>query len=365
MNRAIALLGRMDHPTDAVEAYCEFLGAALSRQGVTLEMKRFTWPDHSCSTALRHLRVEARAWHGRWVFVQYTALSWSNRGFPWRFLRVLRLLRRAGARVAVVYHDAEPYTAVRLTEEFRRAVQLITMRRALTQSDLGVLTIPLERVSWLTTVHQNAVFIPVGANMPIQDHSAFAISHPTPTVSVFGVTGGETGVLECQAIAAAVRSAAARVGQIRLLVFGRNGESAEPILSAALRGVPAQLECSGVLPAEGVVTLLASSDVLLFLRGPISSQRGSAIAGIACGLPIIAAAGIKTAGPITEAGIVFVDPGNPESAGEALTRVLQDSRYRESLAERSRIAYSKYFAWDAIAQAYLHAMGNSLRKKMS
>lgn len=363
MSSAIALLGRVDQPTDAVEAYCEFLGAALSRQGVTLEMKRFTWPAHTYSAALRHLRVEASAWQGRWVFVQYTALSWSNRGFPGRFLRVLRLLRRAGARVAVVYHDAEPYTAARLIEGFRRAVQLNTMRRALTQSDVGVLTIPLERVSWLTTAHRNAIFIPVGANLPIQDHSAVAKSHPVPTVSVFGVTGGDTGVLECRAIAAAVRSAAARLRQVRLLVFGRNGESAEPTLSAALRDVSVQIECSGVLPAERVVTLLTSSDVLLFLRGPISSQRGSAIAGIACGLPIIASAGRQTAGPITEAGIVLVDPGNPQSAGEALTRVLQDSRYRESLAERSRIAYSKYFAWDAIAQAYLQAMGNSLHKK--
>jgi glycosyltransferase involved in cell wall biosynthesis len=360
MNRAIALLGRADQPTDAVEAYCEFLGAALADHDVTMEIKQVSWPDHSWSTALQQLRSEASAWHGRWILVQYTALAWSNRGFPWRFLRVLRVLRHAGARVAVVYHDAEPYTAVRLVEKLRRALQLFTMRRALRQSDLAILTIPLERVSWLPTAHQNAVFIPVGANFPIPDHWALPAPHPTPLVSVFGVTGGQSGVLECQAIAAAVSSAAKRIGQLGLLVFGRHGESAEPILSAALRDVPVQIECSGVLPPEQVVTLLASSDAMLFLRGPISSRRGSAIAGIACGLPLIAYAGTETAGPISEAGIVFVDPGNAESFGDALTRLLQDPGYRASLAERSRIAYSKYFAWDVIAKAFFHAMEKSL-----
>ena len=360
MNRAIALLGRPDQPTDAVEAYCEFLGAALARHHVSLEIKRVTWPDQGWSTALQHLRTEASAWRGRWILVQYTALAWSNRGFPWRFLRVLRILRQAGARVAVVYHDAEPYTAVRLVEKLRRALQILTMRQALRQSDLAILTIPLQKVSWLPTVHQNVVFIPVGANLPTPDRLTSPAPHPVPVVSVFGVTGGRAGVLECQAIAAAVSSAAKRLGPLRLLVFGRHGESAGPILSAALRDIPVQVECSGVLPPEHVVTLLMSSDVMLFLRGSVSSRRGSAIAGIACGLPVIACAGAETAEPISEAGIAFVDPGNVAGFGDALTRVLQDPGYRASLAERSRIAYSKYFAWDVIAKAFLDAMEKSL-----
>jgi hypothetical protein len=234
------------------------------------------------------------------------------------------------------------------------------MRQALRQSDLAILTIPLEKVSWLPTLHQNAVFIPVGANLPIPARWVSPAPRPTPVVSVFGVTGGHSGILECQAIATAVSSAAKQLGQLRLLVFGRHGESAQPILSAALRDVPVQVECSGVLPPEQVIALLASSDVMLFLRGPISSRRGSAIAGIACGLPVIAYAGTETAGPISDAGIVFVDPGKAESFGDALTRVLQDPGYRASLAERSRIAYSKYFAWDVIGKAFLEAMQKSL-----
>jgi glycosyltransferase involved in cell wall biosynthesis len=102
--------------------------------------------------------------------------------------------------------------------------------------------------------------------------------------------------------------------------------------------------------------MLSSSDVLLFVRGPISSGRGSAIAGIACGLPIIAFAGPETAAPITDAGIVLVSPEKKDALGEALVRVLNDREYRASLAERSRQAYTEYFSWQAIAARYAEAL---------
>jgi glycosyltransferase involved in cell wall biosynthesis len=86
----------------------------------------------------------------------------------------------------------------------------------------------------------------------------------------------------------------------------------------------ASVSVEGVLEEKEVVETLTSCDVLLFVRGPISTRRGSAIAGIACGLPIIAYSGTETAAPITEAGVVFYDPQNAGSLGEMLVRVLQD-----------------------------------------
>src|SRR6266849_3699007 len=100
--RCIALLGRRDEPTDAVEEYCSYLGAAL---------------------------------------------AWSRRGFPLRFLRILRILRASGARVAVVFHDVEPYTGHRFVDRLRRSVQLRAMREALRLADVAVLTVPAEKLS--------------------------------------------------------------------------------------------------------------------------------------------------------------------------------------------------------------------------
>jgi glycosyltransferase involved in cell wall biosynthesis len=173
---------------------------------------------------------------------------------------------------------------------------------------------------------------------------------------VFGVTGGAAGLREVSQITAAVRFAAEKLGKLRLLVFGRDADSAQTSLQESLRGLPVALHVSGVLPENDVERLLRSSDVLLFVRGPISSRRGSAIAGIACGLPVIAFAGTETAAPITDAGVVLVPGENKTALGEALVRVLSDRDYHARLAERSRAAYRNHFSWDAIAARYASAL---------
>jgi len=113
-----------------------------------------------------------------------------------------------------------------------------------------------------------------------------------------------------------------------------------------------ELSVEGVLESTQVVQKLSACDVLLFVRGPISSRRSSAIAGIACGLPVIAYFGSETAVPITDAGVVLVSPDRPNDLNSALVRVLSDAAYRMGLAARSRAAYQTHFAWTAIAARF-------------
>jgi glycosyltransferase involved in cell wall biosynthesis len=355
----VALLGRRDEPTDAVEEYCRYLRAALRPHGFALELARVPWHERGWPTALQELRGQSASWRGISVLVQYTALAWSRRGFPLRFLRVLRILRAAGARVAVVFHDVAPYSGRRFVDRLRRRVQLHAMREALHLADVAVFTVPVEKLSWVPPGCRNTIFIPVGANLPLPeatfDSPQIAASQP-PTVAVFGITGGKAGRLESEIITETIRFAAKRIPKLRLLAFGRHADHAEPFLREGLRGVAVDLQVSGVLPSEEVVRILSSSAILLFVRGPISSRRGSAIAGIACGLPVIAYAGAETAAPITEAGVILVSPEEREELGEALVRVLSDREYRTSLAERSRRAYEQYFSWKAIAVRYAEAL---------
>jgi glycosyltransferase involved in cell wall biosynthesis len=112
----------------------------------------------------------------------------------------------------------------------------------------------------------------------------------------------------------------------------------------------------GVLPEKEVAKTLTCSDVLLFVRGPISTQRGSAIAGIACGLPVIAFEGPQTTPPITQAGLALYSPQRKGDLGDVLVRVLGDEHYRTSLAQRSWLAQAQYFSWSAIARSYAEFM---------
>ena len=216
--RVIALLGRRDEPTDAVEEYCNLLGAALAEHSFHVEVRRVPWREHGWPAALDALRLQADAWRGTWVLVQYTSLAWSSRGFPTRFLRVLRVLRKAGCRIAVVFHDAEPFGGTRLVDRVRRAAQLHVMRSAVAFADRSILTVPVARLGWVHGAPDNAFFIPVGANLPQplleQDHDEL---HDPPTVAVYGVTGGSPGDWETRLIASSVREAATKLGKLRLV----------------------------------------------------------------------------------------------------------------------------------------------------
>src|SRR6267143_3661984 len=168
----IAILGKQDAPTDAVEEYCRYLGEALQAEDYDLNIERVPWVEHGWGAAVRKLRRRARGWKGTWVLVQYTALAWSARGFPMRFVRVLKTLKAAGARVAVVYHDAEPYGGTRVIDRLRRRAQLRTMRKALRVSEAAVFTVPPEKLSWPKAPGSRILFIPVGANLPTSGAAA-------------------------------------------------------------------------------------------------------------------------------------------------------------------------------------------------
>jgi hypothetical protein len=101
----IALLGRKDEPTDAVEEYCRYLGDALRSHDFQLEIRHVPWRIHGWAEALRTLQLQAASWHSTWVLVQYTALAWSTHAFPMKLVRVLKILKYAGARVCIVFHD--------------------------------------------------------------------------------------------------------------------------------------------------------------------------------------------------------------------------------------------------------------------
>jgi glycosyltransferase involved in cell wall biosynthesis len=164
---------------------------------------------------------------------------------------------------------------------------------------------------------------------------------------------------EVERIAETMRYAAEKVGKLRLVVVGRNSDDAGRQLQQELSGAPIQIVAHGILSAEEIVRVLGTCHAMLFTRGEISSRRGSAVAGIACGLPVIAPEGSETAAPVTEAGVVLLPAGGRDEFGPTLVRVLIDDAYRESLAERSRRAQERHFSWSAIAAQY----ARELRKK--
>ena len=353
--RWIALLGRRDGPTDGVGDYCTYLGATLGLHGYQLEIVRVPWPERGWGAALADLRQRAEDWRGCWVLLQYTALGWSRRGFPLRFLQVQRVMRHNGARCVIIFHDAFPYGGSRLIDCLRRACQLWVMRTAYRRADRSVLPVSLDQVTWLPPPSAKAAFIPIGANLPpaATNHGKSRASHLAKTVAVYGVTGEPATLSEVRDISHVLKLTRAQVGNLRLVVFGRGSAEAEPALRRELEGSGIETLVLGLLLPEDLTRELVHADVLLFVRGGVSSRRGSALAGIACGLPVVGYCSEETAFPVTEAGVVLVATRDRVSLADALVRVLADDNWRQQLRTRSRAAQEQYFSWEVISELFL------------
>lgn len=352
VEKVVLLLGRRDEPTDGVADYCEKLCEAGGARGLSFEIVRVEWVEKGWRRALADLRKAATAWRDRWVFLQFTTLAWSHRGFPLRAPGVLNVLRWSGARPGVVFHDFMPVRGRGIVGEARACTQLRVFRRLFARADLAVFTVPVDKITWLPPKHDKAVFIPVGANCPEATSAIREDSAKIKTVAVYSITGGDRTSIEVADIGAALKRARKAALPIRLVLFGRGSREAQSAVRSELAGADVEIECLGLLSPIEVNQALARADVLLFVRGQVSSRRGSAIAGIASGLPIVCYSGAETAWPITEAGILAAPLGDREGLAAALETVLLDVALCRTLAERSRQAHEKYFSWAAITERF-------------
>jgi glycosyltransferase involved in cell wall biosynthesis len=357
----IALLGKGDAPTDALEDYCTWLKRALERQGQPMEILRVPWADRGWIRGITWVWREAQNWRGQWILLQYTALGWSRRGFPLGAVVTLRVAKFRGARCAIIFHDVFPYDGPRWIDRLRRRVQLWVMHRIYGLSEHSIMTVPVEKIGWLPASATKATFIPIAANLsgtlPIAERNTHDPNTPL-TVAVFGITGNPHAQPEAELIAQTIRPAAEKLGKLRLLVMGRHADQAEAHLRTALEATNVTLEVHGVLPAEEIERRLSEADVLLFVRAGISSRRGSALAGVACGLPIVAFEGAETGPPVTEAGVVLAREGHRYALAANLTCVLSDDVLRANLRHSSLEARDKYFSWNVIARKFLRVLNN-------
>jgi glycosyltransferase involved in cell wall biosynthesis len=365
--KVILLLGRRDEPTDGVLDYCQYLREAALARGVSIELAQVSWAEKGWRQALAELRETASGWRNCWVLVQYTTLAWSRRGFPLRTPRVLDVLRQCGVRPGVVFHDFGPFQGTVIAGIAREYCHLKVLHQLYARSEMAIFTVQLNKVSWLPQRREKAVFIPVGANCPVAASATQDDFSKIKSVAVYGVSGGERLLVEVADIATALRQASQSAGPIRLLLFGRGSHEAEPALRSELAGAEVEIESLGLLSPEHVSQTLARADVLLSIRGQVSTRRGNAIAGIAFGLPVVCYSGPETAWPITEAGILTVPLGDRQALAGALESLLSDEPFRRKLAERSRKTYEKYFSWVAIverfaAELHLRDEGSETRK---
>lgn len=352
--KILALTGRRDLLSDGVWDYCSRLSGALCSHGFETELIEAGWEQAGWLSAFRSLRSKLSGMRHEWVLMQYTAMAWSRRGFPFGALAIAWAAKNTGTRLAVVFHEFRGFRAPGIWARFRFACQQWVIHRLYALAGVGIFTVPVATVSWLSRNDAKACFIPIGSNIPEsttpRNREAFVAS--PKTVAVFGVTNLGRSAWEVEEIAAAICYAQRSVPHLRLIVFGRGAIEARKLLETAMTGSGAELSILGVLAAEEITRILSEADALLYVRDVLTPQHGSALAAVACGLPLVAYGDEATSFPLSEAGIILAPPGDREALGCALGRVLKDDLLWNSLHQRSLSTYKKYFAWEEIARKY-------------
>jgi glycosyltransferase involved in cell wall biosynthesis len=368
----IALLARRDTPTDGVQDYCAFLSRALGTKGIQMALVQVRWMEDGWLRGLRQLWRQSARWQGQWVILQYTALAWSRHGFPFGAIATLAILRRRQVRFAVVFHEPSRQREVstRWIDRIRGACQDWVIRTLYAQAMKAIFTIPLERVAWLAWVpkrRDNAVFIPIGANIPepVSGSEARRSSTQLRTVVVFCFTRGPNRSLEAADVVTTIRIVREEGIQVRLIALGGGSAEVRDEIECGLAGTGVEVSVLGLVPADEVTNILSAADAQLFVAGYVSQRRGSVMAGIACGLPIIGYAGGAEGTQIEEAGLFLVPFRDSKALGTGLVKVLRTEELAVHLRSRSRKAQSNHFSWISIASRYVSALKTEVAPESS
>ena len=111
----------------------------------------------------------------------------------------------------------------------------------------------------------------------------------------------------------------------------------------------------GVLPAEEIAREFERADVQLCIRGVLTLRRGSALAGIASGLPIVGYQNGEIMGPLKEAGVEWSPWQDRDGLARGLVRVLGDPQRWTELHERNLKVQENELSWSRIAERYRSA----------
>jgi len=264
---------------------------------------------------------------------------------------VAKLMKQTGCKLGLVIHDPVNFPGPRLRDRIRHTSQYLVMRILTRIADETIVPIPLASVPWIGGQGSSRVHsIPVGSNVGHSTQRDGRSESDMFTIAVFGLTEGDK--REVRNIAEIVTKVAGQVGQVRLVLLGRGSSEAKPLLDQLFSGTTVHLVVLGVLPAGDVGSRLGSASASLFIRGGISARRGSAVAAIAYGVPVVAYIGVETGWPLTAAGGLLIANGDTQAMTQAFVRLAKDRDWAETLRARSHLAFNEHFAWDRIAARF-------------
>lgn len=289
----------------------------------------------------------------RRLLVQYTPNAWGLKGMNCAFGPWLVGRRRRGDDVWTMIH--EPYYPWRLREKPTRwllaainRMMMYDIFRASTRLFVASETYFRRLRPYDPKRTRPVAWAPVPSNIPTRaevDPEAVAtvrrrIAPSSALIGHFGTFGRTT---EAHLRAVLPRLLAGEAGR-RAVLIGRGGRDFAADLAAAHPELEGRVTATGGLDAMDAAVHLAACDLLIqpYPDG-VSTRRGSVMAGLGLGMPIVTLRGRNTEPPWERAGAVVLAASDHAMIGEAES-LLADPAAREALGRRANDLYETSFA---------------------
>ena len=114
-----------------------------------------------------------------------------------------------------------------------------------------------------------------------------------------------------------------------------------------------------MIPAEEITRTLSAAHVSLCVRGLVTSRRGTAIAGIVCGLPVVGYGQPGSDPAIDTAGVRLAPWRDSDVLSDELIRVLTDENHWLELHKKNVRSREQYFSWSAVTERYVKLLAGS------
>jgi glycosyltransferase involved in cell wall biosynthesis len=204
--------------------------------------------------------------------------------------------------------------------------------------------------------------IPAGANiLPTGGAKRRADKSRELRIVTFGIWHEDRTTEELTAVIEQLRESRS----VKLFVVGGFGSSRESLARVdRLLTAPGRREwlyVTGALPPERVSAYLTQADIYVSpLNGGPSGRRGSLLAAMAHGLPIIAYDGYERDGVFRNGhNIILIEKSDSKGLYEALTSLASDEAYRRELGANARAAFEEHFSWARIADKWENLLADA------
>jgi glycosyltransferase involved in cell wall biosynthesis len=339
---------------DAILDHAHALSEALAAAGASPELV-LRQPDGSWLVGGNgHARL-AHAVRGVDVVVlQYNPFLWGRRGIaPWLPVEAWRI-RRSQTRPRVILVVHETYLRFRLP--WRNAAmslwQQLQLRALRPAADVVFVSIePWTRKLAAMRPKRPTYHMASPSNLPDfrheRDTGRRRLDAEQDELVVATFTGGDR-TRHVELVDAALRALAAAGHRTVLVALGSGGAAPEP-LPAGIR-----LVRPGYLPDTELAHLLAAADIFLapFDDG-VSTRRGSLMAALQHGLPVVGTQGFLTDSLWADtAGAVTLTPvDRPDEFARAVVQLAADADLRRAAGKAARALYESSFDWPRVVAA--------------